>query len=311
MDWWVNMTTLSIVTPVFNESAGLPTFLNALRSQLDSMDLSYEVILVDDGSSDGSAEIADEFGWKQLKVVPLPVNMGHQAALDAGIRRSSGDWVLTMDSDLQHPPRFIPLFLEAALSRQVDVVYGVRPKRKDDSPLKRSTAKLYYSLMRSLTDINIADSAADFRLLSRKAVSVLCALPPGPKVFRLLIPSLGFKSCNLEFQADKRTHGESKYTARKMVGLLVSSTVSFSTKPLWVSVQLGLAFGLLSLFGIIYTVAMFFSGETVPGWTSTASAVLLLFSINFFVLGVIGLYLGELIENLKARDLASHLEKRH
>ncbi|MEY4962412.1 MAG: hypothetical protein RLZZ249_1109 [Actinomycetota bacterium] len=304
------MTDLSIVTPVFNEAAGISTFLSELRSALDQLDVSYEVVLVDDGSTDSSAAIATEFGWKQLRVLHHPINMGHQAALDTGIRSAKGEWVLTMDSDLQHPPRQIADFLAVARSSKVEVVYGVRPKRRDDSLLKRSTAALYYKLMRGLTDIDIADSAADFRLLSRRVVVAINALPPGPKVFRLLIPSLGFPSTTLEFQADKRLFGESKYTLKKMIGLLVTSTVSFSTKPLWISIQLGLLFGLLSLLGIFYTVSMFFSGQTVPGWASTSSAVLLLFSINFLVLGVLGLYLGELINTLKSTAVASEIQKK-
>jgi dolichol-phosphate mannosyltransferase len=268
------------------------------------------VILVDDGSTDSSATIATEFGWKKLRVLRHPINMGHQAALDTGIRAAKGDWVLTMDSDLQHPPRQIADFISIARSNNVDVIYGVRPKRNDDSLLKRSTAALYYKLMRGLTDLDIADSAADFRLLSRRVVTAINALPPGPKVFRLLIPSLGFPSTTLEFQADKRIFGESKYTLKKMIGLLVTSTVSFSTKPLWISIQLGLLFGLLSLLGIFYTVSMFFSGETVPGWASTSSAVLLLFSINFLILGVLGLYLGELINTLKITAIASEVQKK-
>lgn len=300
---------LSIVTPMYNEAEGIGAFLGELRKTLDSMDIAYEVVVVDDGSVDSSCEHVASLGWNQLRVVRHPINLGHQAALDTGIRAAKGDWVLTMDSDLQHPPRYISAFLEAAIDSNVDVVYGVRPRRRDDSFLKRSTAALYYKLMRGLTDIDISDSAADFRLLSRRAVQAINALPPGPKVFRLLIPSLALPSAKLEFQADKRAFGDSKYTLKKMIGLLVSSTVSFSTKPLWISIQLGLLFGLLSLLGILYTITMFFSGQTVPGWASTSSAVLLLFSINFFVLGVIGLYLGELIENLKSRSIASEIQK--
>lgn len=300
---------LSVVTPMYNEAEGIEAFLSELRKSLDSMEIEYEVLAVDDGSVDSSSESAEAFDWKQLRILRHPINLGHQAALDTGIRAAKGDWVLTMDSDLQHPPRYIPDFLETAINSQVDVVYGVRPKREEDSLVKRVTAGAYYKLMRGLTDIDIADSAADFRLLSRRAVQAINALPPGPKVFRLLIPSLALPSAKLEFQAEARAFGESKYTLKKMIGLLVSSTVSFSTKPLWISVQLGLVFGLLSLLGIIYTIAMFFSGQTVPGWASTSSAVLLLFSINFFVLGVIGLYLGELIENLKSRSISSEIQK--
>jgi polyisoprenyl-phosphate glycosyltransferase len=292
---------LTVVTPVYNEEAGIIHFLEQLRESLDALAEPYEVIAVDDGSRDQTHNLLTSFDWKELRVITLPVNLGHQAALDAGLRASKGEWVLTMDSDGQHPPEAIGEFLTTAKEQNVSVVYGVRGQRKEDSLAKRLTAKLYYKLMRTLTDVDIKDSAADFRLLRRDVVDMICSLPPGAKVFRLLIPSLSLPSSSLEFSANQREFGSSKYTLKKMIALLVSSTVSFSTKPLWISIQLGLLFGLLAILGLVYTLYTFFTGQTVQGWASTSFLMLSMFSINFLVLGVIGLYIGELAESTRAR----------
>lgn len=302
---------LSVVTPVFNEEPGIVHFLERLRKELEVLGESYEVIAVDDGSRDQTQALLTSFEWQELRVLTLPVNLGHQAALDAGLRASKGEWVLTMDSDGQHPPEAINAFLKTAKEQNVSVVFGVRGKRKEDSLAKRLSAKLYYKLMRALTDVDIKDSAADFRLLRRDVVNMICSLPVGAKVFRLLIPSLALPSANLEFEANHREFGSSKYTLKKMVALLVSSTVSFSTKPLWISIQLGLLFGLLAILGLIYTLYTFFTGQTVQGWASTSFLMLSMFSINFLVLGVIGLYIGELAESTRARiNAASFIDRR-
>ena len=302
---------LSVVTPVFNEESGIVHFLEKLKKELNALGGTYEVIAVDDGSRDQTQKLLSAFEWQELSVTTLPVNLGHQAALDAGLRASKGEWVLTMDSDGQHPPEAIGEFLITAKEHNVSVVYGVRGKRKEDSWAKRLTAKLYYKLMRALTDVDIKDSAADFRLLRRDVVDIICTLPAGAKVFRLLIPSLSLPSANLEFEANQREFGSSKYTLKKMVALLVSSTVSFSTKPLWISIQLGLLFGLLAILGLVYTLYTFFTGQTVQGWASTSFLMLSMFSINFLVLGVIGLYIGELAESTRAKiNGASFIDRR-
>jgi len=296
---------LTVVSPVFNEEQVIQPFLAELQRELEALGVSYEVVLVDDGSTDQSVEKIKEFNWPNVQLVSLPINLGHQAALDAGYRASTGDWVITMDSDLQHPPKEISAFLASAKSQDLQVVYGVRGNRKEEPLFKRFTAKLYYRLMRRMTAIAVEDSAADFRLLKREVVEAINALPPGPKVFRLLVPSLGFRSATVDFQAAERAAGVSKYNLGKMLGLLVTSTVSFSTRPLWLSIQLSMIFGVLAASSLVYILAMFFSGQTVPGWASTSSALLGLFSINFFILGVFGLYLGELISSQKANAVSA------
>jgi dolichol-phosphate mannosyltransferase len=292
---------LSIVAPLFNEEEAIGEFAKRLRQVLDGMKIDYEVILIDDGSTDHSLQHLRKVEWSELRIISFVSNSGHQAALDAGYRASAGNFVLTMDSDLQHPPEVIPELLKVAIESGVDVVYAVRPKRSEDGVFKRLTARAYYSLIGALTDIKLQDSAADFRLVSRKVVNVLNQLAPGRQVFRLLIPSLSFPSRTIAFTASERFAGKSKYGLQKMVGLSVDSVIQFSTKPLTLSIQLGAFVSMLSLFGFAYVIFTYFSGEALQGWASLISTVLLLFGVLFFLLGIFGLYLSSVVRQLQGR----------
>jgi polyisoprenyl-phosphate glycosyltransferase len=292
---------VTIVAPLFNEEQSIEEFLKLLRSVLDGMRVSYEVVLVDDGSTDSSLDLLQSLEWSQLRLISFVSNAGHQAALDAGYRSSVGDFVVTMDSDLQHPPEVIPELYKVALDSGVDVVYAVRPKRKEDGIFKRLTARAYYSVMGSLTDIDLQDSAADFRIVSRKVVTILNQLAPGRQVFRLLIPSLGFPSRAISYKASERFAGESKYGFRRMVGLSVDSVIQFSTKPLTLAIQMGVFVSILSLFGFAYVLLTYLSGNALQGWASLISTVLLLFGVLFVLFGIFGLYLATLVRQLQGR----------
>lgn len=286
--------TLSIVVPVFNEAESLNLFWDELNSVLSNLFVNHEVIFVNDGSTDASLQILEGFKSPNVKVVNLLVNSGHMAALDAGYRKSDAKWIVSMDADLQHPPSVIPQLLQLAESSDVDVIYAVRSSRSEDSFIKRLTAKMYYRILKSFSGIPIHENAADFRLISHRVLNVIKQLPPGSHVFRLLIPKLGFSYGTCEFIADKRIAGTSKYGFREMIGLALKSVISFSTRPLMISVYLGALFSLISIFGLTYSVIQFFSGDTVPGWASVSSGLFLLFGILFFLLGITGTYLAEI-----------------
>ena len=284
---------LAIVVPVFNESDSLPLFWKSLTAVLDSMDTSHQVIFINDGSTDNSLDVLNSFTGHDIKLVNLVINSGHMAALDAGFRQTNANWVLSMDSDLQHPPEVIPELLKVAKEGKVDVVYAVRSSRTEESFQKRFTASLYYKILRNLSGISIYDNAADFRLFSNRVLLIIQQLEPRSHVFRLLIPKLGFPSATYEYIASSRVAGESKYGFRSMVRLAMGSLVSFSVRPLILSVYLGLIFSLLSVFGLAYSFFMFANGQTVPGWASLTSLLFLLFGILFILLGIIGAYLAE------------------
>lgn len=293
--------TLSVVAPVYNEAESIVEFCAQLRATLDGMNVSYEVLFVDDGSRDDSRTLIEALAWPEARVISFIANAGHMAALDAGYRASAGDYVVCLDADLQHPPSLIPTFLETALTEKVDVVYAVRAMRSTDSWFKRRSALAYYRLMRALTDVDIQSSAADFRLISRRVVDVIRALPPGQQVFRLLIPSLGFAQRTVQYEAAERFAGTSKYTLDKMVGLSVSSVIGFTTKPLTLSIRAGLIVSLVSFAGFVYVIVRFYTGHTVEGWASVFSTVLFVFGILMIILGVFGLYIGAIVKAIQGR----------
>src|SRR4051794_27624719 len=179
---------LSVVVPCHNEQDVLPLLVMRLRSVLDDLNTPYEVIIVDDASADGTGTILVECrsAWPELRVRTLGTNVGHQLAITAGLDVSAGDYVVTMDADLQDPPELIPDMLRAAHSEGADVVYAKRIDRSSDTLLKRQSAALYYRLMRRATSVEMTEQAGDFRLLSRRVVDVLRALPERHRVYRLL-----------------------------------------------------------------------------------------------------------------------------
>jgi len=291
---------ICVVAPFWNEVEALPHFAAELRSVLDGMQIAYEVILVDDGSTDASADFLMTLDWAECQLVRLAGNRGHQEALDAGLRASRGQWVVTMDSDLQHPPRLIPEMLDAANDRDVDVVYAVRKVRADDSLFKRTTARAYYRLMRFVTGVPVEESAADFRLLSRIVVDTINSLPE-EKVFRLLLPYLGFPSVTFPYEADARVAGVSKYSVTRMGNLTASSIIQFSTRPLQLSIGLGLLASIFAVAWLLVAVLAWVQGAAVEGWTSLAVMVLFFGGVQLVSIGILGMYVGRLYDFVRGR----------
>ena len=291
---------MTVVSPCFNEADSLRPFLEDLRTTLDALAATYEVIVVDDGSTDSSWSVLAATNWPELRALRLVANRGHQVALDAGIREAAGDYVVTMDSDGQHPPELIPVLLSAAKQTNSDVVYAIRQDRSEDSWFKRSTARVYYRLMRSMTGVAIQDSAADYRLMTRFVVDVINQIPD-QKVFRLLLPYLGFSSTTVEFQALPREHGESKYSFGRMAGLAVRSSIQFSTKPLRIVMGIGFVMSFLAALWLIWVLVDFAAGRTVAGWASQMSVTLIVGGLMLFGLGIVGEYVGEVFERVKGR----------
>ena len=292
---------VSVVAPFFNELEALPSFCTELRRVMDSLGCIYEVLLVDDGSSDGGAEhLQNSLDWPECSVIRLATNVGHQNALDAGLHTSVGAWVITMDADLQHPPSIIPRMLEIAMYENVSIVYGIQKDRSDDSFFKRSTATAYYKIMRAITGVNLIPHAADFRLLSADIVRILNALPE-EKVFRLLIPSLGYPFASVYYKASKRVAGHSKYSLIKMVKLALRSIITFSVTPLRWVVAVGLVTSFIAFCWLLGVVIAFSRGLTVSGWTSVMAAVLFLGGLQILALGTIGEYLANLVALSKNR----------
>ena len=288
--------TLSVVTPMYDERAAVDAFVARLRPVLDGLGVGYEVLAVDDGSRDATVArlLQLRATWPALRVISLRRNVGHQAALTAGLRSARGDYVVSIDADLQDPPEAIASMLTIARDRRVDVVYGVRSDRRCDTLFKRGTAAVYYRLMRHLAGGWVGDQAGDFRLMSRAVVDVLTALPEQRPVYRLVVPSLGFPSASVPYTRGARVAGRTKYPLGKMIRLTADSVTSFSAAPLRIATWLGLTSFVACLVLIGGGLAAWAVGGTVPGWTSLYIAVLLLGGIQLICLGLLGEYIGRI-----------------
>ena len=294
---------ISVVTPFFNEEESIVAFAEELRFVLEKMDADYEVLFVDDGSTDGTVAILSEITWPQKKILRLQANVGHQAALETGYRAAAGDFVITLDSDLQHPPEVIPRMLEVAIADKVEVVYATRKSRSEEKAFKRTSAVIYYRILGWLSGVQLQPSAADFRLISKRVVRILAGLPAGGKVYRLLIPKLGLPFSIVPYVAKPRFAGQPKYDLRAMVNLFLNSVVTSSIRPLFIATQLSILFAFLAVFNLGYVLYAFLAGFTVPGWASVSSALLALFSVNFLILGIFGAYLARLVTGQTSDNL--------
>jgi polyisoprenyl-phosphate glycosyltransferase len=294
---------LTVVIPMFNEQDALPAMVRRLRPVLDGLGVGYEVVAVDDGSIDATFPLLDRLrrDWPQVRVIRLRRNGGHQAALTAGMSVAGGDYVVSMDADLQDPPEKIPEMLALAERDDLDIVYGVRIDRSQDRIGKRITAGLYYRLMRRLVGPRLPLGAGDFRLLSRRTVEALRQLPEHQPVYRMLVPWIGFPSGQIGYIREQRVAGRTKYPFGKMVKLAGDSIANFSAAPLRVATWLGVVGFVLA--GVIFvgSVVAFLVGYTVPGWTSLFGAVVVLGATQLLCLGLLGEYVGRIYSAVQGR----------
>ncbi|MGV9808286.1 glycosyltransferase family 2 protein [Micromonospora chersina] len=295
--------TLSVVVPMFNEEAVLPLLAVRLRGVLDGLGEAYEVVAVDDGSTDATpaALAALRVGWPELRVLRLRRNSGHQAALHAGLLRARGAYVASIDADLQDPPEVIVELLRRARADNLDVVYAVRADRSRDTRFKRWTAGGYYRLVRRLVGEQVPAQAGDFRLLSRAVVEALRELPERNPVLRLVVPWLGFPSGEVTYERQERAAGRTKYPLSRMAGLAAESVTSFSAAPLRVATWLGLVG--VAVCGVLVVVAVlaWFAGATVSGWPSLYVAILFLGAVQLLCLGLLGEYVARIYTAVQGR----------
>ncbi len=298
----IDAPTLSVVVPVYDEAEVLPLFAERLRPALDGLAETYEVLVVDDGSTDATPALLERIRreWRAVRVVRLRANSGHQAALSAGLARARGAWVVSIDADLQDPPETIAAMLQAARSQGVDVVYGVRTDRSTDSAFKRATAGAFYRLV-GRSGHRVPSHAGDFRLMSRATVDAVNVLPEHHRVLRLVVPALGFPSASVGYRREVRAAGRSKYPFGKMLRLSIDSITGFSIAPLRLATWFGLLGGLVAVGLLGYAVLAFLTGHTTPGWTSTFVVVAAVGAVQLLALGVLGEYVGRMYTQLQGR----------
>lgn len=296
---------VSLVIPVLNETACLPKLYEELRQVCDRLPYRFEFLFVDDGSTDATpALLAQLHGQDQrVRFLVLSRNFGHQAALSAGLAHAAGEAVIMMDGDLQHPPALIPVLLRR-WQEGYDIVNTIRQRTEAIHPIKALFSGLFYKFFNRLAHIEIRPEAADFRLMSRAAVDALNQSPERHRFLRGLVPWLGFRQTHVEFVAPSRWAGQAKYTFRRSLRLALDGITAFSFYPLRLMTVFGaIIVGLSILYGFWCLIQHLFGNTTVPGWTSLMLCVLFFGGCHLAVLGVLGEYIGRILEQVKGRPL--------
>jgi len=295
----------SIIAPVFNESESLNVFYDEICSVMNSTKQSWELILVDDGSTDGSTDQITSLAKKENNVLPIIFarNFGHQIAVTAGMDYASGDAVIVIDADLQDPPSVI-LQLIAKWQEGFQVVYAVRREREGESWFKLITASIFYRTISKITDVKIPLDTGDFRLLDRRVVDVMGKMRERQRFLRGMSAWVGFKQTGVEYDRKARYAGETKYPFRKMLKLAVNAVTSFSYFPLQLATYLGFFCAGLSILLIpIVAILRLSNQEAFFGQATTLVSVLFLGGIQLIFLGVLGEYVGRIYDEVKGRPL--------
>lgn len=296
--------TVSVVAPCFNEQEALPEFLSRVRAVCRELGNDYEIVLVDDGSRDRTWEIiATAALERDVLGVRLRRNHGHQLALSAGINASRGDLVLLIDADLQDPPELLPSMIEVMRAQQADVVYGHRRARAGETWFKRASASAFYAVLSWLADVELPRNSGDFRLISRVVADALCQMPERHRYVRGMIAWLGGRQIAFVYDRAERHGGVSKYPLRKMLGLATDALTGYSRRPLQLATVLGVICGALSGGLGLYAIAGWLWDVTLPGWTSLMVAMGFLSAMQFFLLGLLGEYIGRLYDEILQRPL--------
>jgi dolichol-phosphate mannosyltransferase len=296
---------ISVVLPVFNERETLSALVARLKPVLEaSADGSFEVVFVNDGSSDGSDQIIDGFheGDPRFKAIHFSRNFGHQAALQAGLDAASGAAVVLMDADLQDPPELLKQFIDN-WQRGFEVVYAVRKRRKEVI-LKRAAYGLFYRTMKAVAEIDVPLDAGDFCLLDRRVVDTLIALRERNRFLRGLRSWVGFKQIGVVYEREARYAGEPKYTLRKLIRLALSGYIGFSAMPLRMAAWLGVAAAGAGFLVALWTLVTKFAGIYSPrGWASTIAIILFIGGVQLLMLGILGEYLSRVYDEVRQRPL--------
>jgi glycosyltransferase involved in cell wall biosynthesis len=300
---------VSVVVPCFNEEAVLQETHRRLEAALGELAarerLDYELVYVDDGSRDRTPLLLQQLqvGDRRVRVVRFSRNFGHQIAVTAGVEHAAGDAVVLIDADLQDPPEVIGEMVRRWLEGY-DVAYGVRTDRPGESAFKLATAKAFYRFINRLSETDIPLDVGDFRLMDRKVVDALAAMPERDRFVRGMVSWVGFRQVAVPYRRDPRLAGESKYPLLKMVRFALDGITSFSVQPLRVATWFGFAVSALAVVGIVYALGMrLFTNDWVTGWTAMMIAVLFMGGVQLLSLGIIGEYIGRIYGESKRRPL--------
>ena len=297
-------TMLSVVIPSYCEGSGVIETIDAVAGVLRDAGISYEIIVIDDGSTDDTWSFLERARPEhpRLRAIRFSRNFGKEAAIWAGLRHASGGAVLVMDADLQHPPERIPEMHRIWRDTRVDVVEAVKTHRGKEPLLNRLGARLFYALMNRLSGFDL-DRATDFKLLDRRAVDLLLRLEERNLFFRGIVAWMGFKRARVAFSVPDRTRGRSKWTFVKLAGLFTRSITAFSTLPLQLITLAGFLFLIFSLILGTKVFVQWWMGEAVEGFTTVILLLEIIGSLLMLSLGILGTYLARIYEEVKRRPL--------
>ncbi|MCB0976572.1 MAG: glycosyltransferase family 2 protein [Acidimicrobiales bacterium] len=295
---------VSFVIPVLDERETLPLLAERLTAVMDRLEGDCEVVLVDDGSTDGSFEVMRELNAvdPRFRALRLSRNFGHQPAITAGIEHASGQALVIMDADLQDPPE-VAIDLVAKWREGFDVVYAVRDERAGESRVKLTTARWFYRLLGRMSEVDIPVDAGDFRLVDRQVADAVIAMPEHHRYLRGMFAWIGYDQVGVHYQREARHAGKTKFSMRKMLTFAADGIVSFSTVPLRMAMTLGFVVSALSFAAVLYGIGSKVLGHVVPGWASVVVTIGLLGGVQLTVLGVIGEYLARVHDEVKRRPL--------
>ncbi|MBK9792501.1 MAG: glycosyltransferase family 2 protein [Sphingobacteriales bacterium] len=296
---------ISVVIPVFNEESNLPVLYERLVNSVTAISNDYELIFVNDGSKDNSLNIIKELSLKnaQVKYIDFSKNFGHQLAVFAGLENAKGDTIVIIDADLQDPPELIKE-LYNKMKEGYDVVYAQREQRVGESWHKLMTAKLFYRFINRLSEVSIPLDTGDFRIISKKINDIIVSMPERNKFLRGQIAWAGFNQTFVSYNREERYAGKTNYSYSKMFSFAFDGITAFSNLPLRLATYLGFAVSLISFFFILYTLYQkYFKHDVVQGWSSLMVSILFIGGVQLICLGIIGEYLGRIMDNVKQRPL--------
>ncbi len=295
---------LSIIVPCKNEEDAIVLFYPVLKENLDKIDDDYELLIVDDGSTDKTVEVSLKLKEKDpnIKVISFSRNFGKEAGMLAGMREAKGDYVVIMDADLQDPPELLSQMYDYVKSGEYDSAATYRVTRKGEPPIRSFFARKFYKLINKMIDVEIVDGARDYRLMSRKMVDAIISMPEYNRFSKGIFAWVGFKTKYIEFENVERVAGETKWSFFKLFSYAIDGIVGFTVAPLRIATYSGIV---VSLFGFIYMLYIVIKaivvGDPVPGYPSMLAIICLLGGIQLLVMGIMGEYLGKTYMESKKR----------
>jgi polyisoprenyl-phosphate glycosyltransferase len=295
---------ISVLLPVLNENDNITAVYTSVKNIFISIpSYGYEIIFIDDGSTDNTLQNIKHIAASDTGVLYISFsrNFGKDNALSAGLRKSTGDAVITMDADMQHAPTLITELIKQWESGYEVVYYYRESKNKHASSISSVFSKAFYKTLNTLADVKLENGISDFRILDRKVVTALAAMNEDSLFFRGLVKWVGFKQLGLPYSPEERNSGTSTYKTRMLFKLAIQSITSFSTKPLTIAIYLGFIFSALSLLYIPYAIYSKIYGLAISGWTSVIVTVAFFGGLNLTILGIVGLYLGKTFMQGKER----------